>query len=430
MVRSSGGARRGIAPTLVALLTVAALLSSALAAVAEPVDRDDDGPEPEPPSTSVSDARGIDRVCPPPWDEDADDADDPSDLDETDPPPTFDDLGEAHADAIRCAVGYGLVSGFDDGTFRPSTEVTRGQVATFVAAWLRAATGFSLDVPEEQPFTDVDGVHAEAIAALADVGILGGREDGTFRPDDAFTRGQFAAVVTRAISYADVFDVDGPLPPPAPDDLARFDDVPGSTFEDEIRTLAAARITTGTSDDTFSPSMTVTRGQLATFLMRSADYLDRHQRWRPTAVTVVLSADLVPVDDDAPSAPEEPDDDGTWTDRSRATVSLVINAFNGTLAYVVDLSDVPSSLGDDAALEVRLGSPDEEGPLAARLADAATLQAGRDTHGVVTGTVLEADNSVRLADLIVDPEGVGVELRSDRLPGGRLWGQLSPNGPA
>ena len=422
MVRSSGGARRGSAPALVALLTAAALLASVSVAVADPVDRDDDGPDPVPPSTSASDARGIDRVCPPPWDAD--------DSDAATAAPAFDDVGETHADAIRCAAGYGLVSGFEDGTFRPSIDVTRGQVATFVVAWLRAATGFSLDVPEEQPFTDVDGVHADAIAALADVGIVGGREDGTFRPDDALTRGQFAAVVTRAISYADVFDIDGPLPPPAPDDLARFDDIEGSTFEDEIRSLAAARITTGTSDDTFSPSRTVTRGQLATFLMRSADYLDRHQRWRPTAVTVVLSAQLLPVGDDGPSAPEEPDDDGTWTDRSRATVSLVINAFNGTLTYVADLSDVPSSLGDDAALEVRLGSADEEGPLAATLADAETLQAARDTHGVVTGTVLEADNSVRLADLIVDPERVGVELRSDRLPGGRLWGQLGPNDAA
>ena len=346
-------------------------------------------------------ARGIDRVCPAPGQTDrAADGD-------------FPDLGTTHAPSITCAADYGIVSGFDDGTFQPARPITRGQMATFLAAWVRVATGARLPDPDELPFADIaDDVHARSIAAVADAGIVGGRADATFGPQETLTRGQFTRAVANAISYADIFAIDGPLPPPGTE--VGFTDIGGTTFAETIQSLAAVGIATGTADGAFQPDAAVSRGQLTTFLMRAADYLDRHQRWKPTAVSgAVLVADLVPV-------PGPGDDGGT---RTRGTATLSINAFNGTLAYVLDLADVAGPYGPGGAA-IHLGDPVVGGPVAITLADAQELSAS--TGGVVTGVVVEADSGVRFADLMASPGDAYVQVEID---GGVLRGSLrSPTG--
>ena len=381
-----------------------------------------------PPATVVDAAepRGLDRVCPVP---------DGLSTDVADPL----DRGEAHGEAILCAVGYGLVSGFGDGTYRPGQAVTRGQTASVVAAWLEVATGFALEVPEEELFTDQGLTHGEAISKLAAIEVIAGRGDGTFRPEDPLTRGQFARVIVNAISYADVFSTSGPLPPPPDATADGFDDVAGIAFEDDILALAGTGITTGIDDHRFAPGEQITRGQLATFLMRSADYLDRHQRWKPTAVIAILVADLqlVPAAStardgggeviegtdgdsdgleegagsaDADPAPGDGEGAGGATPPS-AKASVIINAFNGTAGYLVELSDVDGDLSEDARLTLRLGTLDAEGPVVLTLAEAAELTAALASDGIATGVATEADSAVRFAELVVREDGVVIELQ-------------------
>ena len=402
-----------------------------------------------PPATVVDAAepRGLDRVCPVP---------DGLSTDVADPL----DRGEAHGEAILCAVGYGLVSGFGDGTYRPGQAVTRGQTASVVAAWLEVATGFALEVPEEELFTDQGLTHGEAISKLAAIEVIAGRGDGTFRPEDPLTRGQFARVIVNAISYADVFSTSGPLPPPPDATADGFDDVAGIAFEDDILALAGTGITTGIDDHRFAPGEQITRGQLATFLMRSADYLDRHQRWKPTAVIAILVADLqlVPAASttrdgggevtaaggavtaagdeitdggdeviegtdgdsdgleegagsaDADPAPGDGEAAGGATPPS-AKASVIINAFNGTAGYLIELSDVDGDLSEDARLTLRLGTLDAEGPVVLTLADAAELTAALASDGIATGVATEADSAVRFAELVVREDGVVIELQ-------------------
>lgn len=42
------------------------------------------------------------------------------------------DDGSAHADGIHWAAEHGLIDGYDDGTFRPHANLTRGQFATIL----------------------------------------------------------------------------------------------------------------------------------------------------------------------------------------------------------------------------------------------------------------------------------------------------------
>ena len=354
--------RRRRPTTVLGLMVVSTLLLSGVPAAAE-----------------APAARGIDRVCPAPV---------------TSGGPAgsmFPDLGSTHATSITCAADYGIVSGFADGTFRPGQAITRGQMASFVEATVRTATGLGFRAPDEPHFTDTDGdVHADAIDAIAEAGLVGGRPDGTFGPDETLTRGQFTRVVANAISYADIFAIGGPLPPE--DSRVAFADVAGTTFEATIRSLGGVGIALGTADGEFRPRGDVTRGQLTTFLMRAGDYLDRYQRWRPTARThavLVTDLDLVAADDGE-----------VRPSRLRGSATLTVNAFNGTLSYSLDLSDLPGPF-EPAGATLHGGDPVLGGAVALTLADASRLK--EDVGGIVTDVVLESDSSLRFADLVSRP---------------------------
>lgn len=363
------------------------------------------------PGALAVEARGIDRVCPPPQAFVVAD-------------PALSDRGTTHGDAIDCAAGYGLVGGFGDGTYRPGQPVTRGQTASAVSRWLERATGFELDLPDSPVFSDQGTTHADAIAKLAAAGIVAGFEDGSFGADEPLTRGQFARIIGNAISYADVFHTDGPLPPTRESDEVSFIDIDDSVFAPDIRALAGTRIATGVDVDRFAPGELIKRGQLASFLMRSADYLDRHQRWKPTATVVTLATTMevieAPTDDDAAA------DDGQVLEPDgpapQAVATVVLHAFNGTVGYLVELSGIQAPLATDARLTLRLGTLAAPGPVVLALAEAESLEAARGGDGIISGVALEADSAVRLADLLV--EGTSVLLELEGTTHGTLRGEL------
>jgi hypothetical protein len=173
-------------------------------------------------------------------------------------PPTApvltDTAGHAHAAGIDFAVERSITTGYPDGTFRPEVAVTRAQMATFLARAAGLPPGGSVTFPD----VPADSTHGAAIAAVATAGWTTGRGDGTFDPDGVVTRGQMATFLSRAFSLA-------------PSDGAPFSDTAESVHGDAIKRVAAAGITTGYADGTFRPDAPVTRGQMATFLMRALD---------------------------------------------------------------------------------------------------------------------------------------------------------------
>jgi SpoIID/LytB domain protein len=109
----------------------------------------------------------------------------------------FDDVGEREPqrEAINALAEAGIAAGFGDGTFRPSERVTRAQMATFLAR----ALGLEQVDPDGR-FSDVDeGPHAGAIHALADAAISVGYDDATFRPTLEVSREQMASFLRRAV---------------------------------------------------------------------------------------------------------------------------------------------------------------------------------------------------------------------------------------
>ncbi len=150
---------------------------------------------------------------------------------------------------VRCLACRGVISGYNDNTFRPGNNVTRGQLSKIVAN----AAGFNEPV-EGQTFRDVPSTHTfyEYIERMARRGIISGYNDGTFRPGNPATRGQICKIVANAAGYREA--VSGQT----------FSDVPlDHTFYEYIERMVRRGIIGGYDDGTFRPQNNATRGQVS-----------------------------------------------------------------------------------------------------------------------------------------------------------------------
>ncbi len=172
----------------------------------------------------------------------------------------IDDDSNVHEADIEALAAAGITRGCNPPTydrFCPDDPLTRGQMAAFLNRAL------DLEPSDGDRFIDDDESVFEAdIDALGLRGItLGCNPPGNdrFCPDDPVTRAQMASFLVRAFDLV-----------PEPGD--RFADDNGSVFEEDIEALAAAGITRGCNppfNDRFCPEDTVTRAQMASFLVRA-----------------------------------------------------------------------------------------------------------------------------------------------------------------
>ncbi len=120
-----------------------------------------------------------------------------------------------------------------------------------------------------RPSVDVDpgSGAARAISCITAWGITTGAGAGRYDPSGFVNREQMASFVARLID-ATAADL-----PPGAD---AFDDDNTSGHQDNINRLAAAGIVSGTGGRTYSPHTQVTRAQMATFLVRAAQFVAGH----------------------------------------------------------------------------------------------------------------------------------------------------------
>lgn len=125
------------------------------------------------------------------------------------PPTTIafrDVTNDVYAAQISRAVEIGFIAGFEDGTFRPRTALTREQLVSMVIEALDAQDNISIALPSavtSSPFTDVASNRwsAAKIQFASQSGIVSGDPEGTFRPGDEVTRAEMMAVLRRAAEY-------------------------------------------------------------------------------------------------------------------------------------------------------------------------------------------------------------------------------------
>ena len=90
------------------------------------------------------------------------------------------------------------VSGYEDGTVRPEANITRAEVAMIFYRLLSDEAHGQYETTVENYSDVASGAwYATAVATLSNAGILSGYEDGTFRPDASITRAEFATIAAR-----------------------------------------------------------------------------------------------------------------------------------------------------------------------------------------------------------------------------------------
>jgi hypothetical protein len=166
------------------------------------------------------------------------------------------DEGKYYYEAVLWAVENGITDGTSETTFSPDASCTRAQAVTFL--W-RAA-----ESPEptstEMPYADVspDAYYYKAVLWAMENGITKGTSATSFSPDDTCTRAHIATFLWRAQNQ------------PESEEENPFLDVSADAYyAAAVQWAAENDITNGTSETTFGPNKTCTRGQIVTFLYRN-----------------------------------------------------------------------------------------------------------------------------------------------------------------
>lgn len=156
---------------------------------------------------------------------------------------------------VQWAVEKNITRGTSETTFSPASACTRAQVMTFL--W--RAEGMPEPASTVNPFQDVnpDAYYYKAVLWAVEKGITTGAGGGNFAPDESCTRSHIVTFLWRYAGQT------------APEQNAAFSDVEADAyFAKAVSWAKENNITTGTSNETFSPASACTRGQIVTFLYR------------------------------------------------------------------------------------------------------------------------------------------------------------------
>ncbi|MCU4755735.1 S-layer homology domain-containing protein [Bacillus cereus] len=190
----------------------------------------------------------------------------------------FKDVPENHWSykAIMDLKEKNIVAGYGNGMFGFGDNITRGQVARLIYAYLKPAD----ELTTQKTFTDIEGhMFEKEILALNKAGIMNGFGNGKFGPDNVLTREQLAVVLTKAFNFQAT-------------STTTFKDVDKNYWAtNAISALQENKITTGTGDNKFEPQSLVTREQYALFLYNAINKSEKEPELKPTVIPQDLADD-------------------------------------------------------------------------------------------------------------------------------------------
>ncbi len=268
--------------------------------------------------------------------------------------------GSFFDDGVNCLAYYGVTKGTTATTYSPGDDVTRAQMALFLARSAAAAGVVLKASPPDAGFTDIGGLSAEAqlaINQLADAGIVKGKTATTYGPAQTVWRQQMALFLTRFLGKA-VVGPGGNALGTAATSGSPFTDLGNTTVEASkaINQAWDLGIAAGTTTTTFDPLGNVNRGQMSSFLTR----LYAQANTRPAGVNLQAEpvtgfgtfASSVSVTvrgtDFSPSANTEVD---VWRFDPSTTVTSPFNA-NGTCNIASTLISQLQSGGTECTLDL------------------------------------------------------------------------------
>jgi len=112
----------------------------------------------------------------------------------------FSDVGknEWYYSYISTAKNAGIISGYEDNTFRPNDIVTRQDMAVIIKnARFKNAIA---TIPSFTDLHEISNYASEAVAVLAEMGVIRGMGNGSFAPKNPATRAQAAQMIYNAMN--------------------------------------------------------------------------------------------------------------------------------------------------------------------------------------------------------------------------------------
>ncbi|MBQ7574810.1 MAG: S-layer homology domain-containing protein [Clostridia bacterium] len=151
-----------------------------------------------------------------------------------------------------------IINGYDDGTFRPDAKITRAEFFKIIN------TTANVSRNEGSAFSDVavKAWYKNVIDKAFTAKYASGYDDGTFKPEANITRCEAAVAICKAFGG----DIDGEM------SFTDNDKIP-AWAKDYINILTSAGIITGYKDGSFGPSAYITRAETATIFDRFAGEL-------------------------------------------------------------------------------------------------------------------------------------------------------------
>lgn len=165
------------------------------------------------------------------------------------------------AAAISRAVGLGIVNGYADGSFRPNAAISRVEFAVMLSRALSLPSAGG-----ELVFADKDAIGGWAqpfIKQAVSAGVVSGFQDGTFRPDRKISRAELTVMIVRALGLT--LEKQGSLP------FADAAQIPAYAIP---YAAAAAKygLIEGVDGNRFGADAPATRAEAITLVLRAVDY--------------------------------------------------------------------------------------------------------------------------------------------------------------
>lgn len=167
--------------------------------------------------------------------------------------------GNNKPDDLNTEDHVSYIVGYQDGTVRPQSDITRAEVATIFFRML-TDDARSENWSQTNSYTDVASIdwYNNAISTLSNMGIISGDPSGAFRPDDSITRAEFTKIAVGFFDKAGDY-VDG-----------TYDDVSSSDwYADFIDAAVDLGLIEGYPDGTIRPEATITRAEACTIVNRT-----------------------------------------------------------------------------------------------------------------------------------------------------------------
>ncbi|WP_162848558.1 S-layer homology domain-containing protein [Paenibacillus nanensis] len=112
--------------------------------------------------------------------------------------------------SIETVNDLNMMQGYKNGFFGPQDDITRAQMAMIVYRWLNETGALEEAGRAEYADLTSSHWAYEAIIAIWQSGIMTGYEDGTFRPEDKLTRAEAVKVLNRLFQRGPLHGVSGP----------------------------------------------------------------------------------------------------------------------------------------------------------------------------------------------------------------------------